>query len=178
MHPCFFGHTRAHIVIIFFTFFNTPLSKVWRQSKIIAILKPGKDSAKPKSYRPISLLCRMYTLYERLINRIAPSVDRHLISEQVGFRSRTCCSELLNLTQHIEDGYQRGMITDAAFVDISAAYNTVNHRLLIRNLYNFTEDSPLYRVIQNMLSSRRFYVELNHDRIRWRNQKNGLIGPG
>ena len=25
-----------------------------------------------------------------------------------------------------------------------------------------------------MLSSRRFYVELNNDRIRWRNQKNGL----
>ena len=80
---------------------------------IIAILKPGKDSAKPKSYRPISLLCHMYKLYERLIlNRIAPSVDRHLIKEQAGFRpGKSCCSQLLNLTQHIEDGYQRGMIT-------------------------------------------------------------------
>ena len=60
------------------------------------------------------------------------------------------------------------------FVDLSAAYDTVNHRLLIRKLYDFTEDSPLCRVIQNMLSSRRFYVELNNDRSRWRNQKNGL----
>ena len=66
------------------------------------------------------------------------------------------------------------MITGAAFVDLSAAYDTVNHRLLIRKLYDFTEDSPLCRVIQNMLSSRRFYVELNNDRSRWRNQKNGL----
>ena len=33
----------------------------------------GKDSAKLKSYRPISLLCHMYKLYERLIlNRITP----------------------------------------------------------------------------------------------------------
>ena len=40
--------------------------------------------------------------------------------------------------------------------------------------YEFTEDSPLCRVIQNMLSSRRFYVELNNDRSRWRTQKNGL----
>ena len=118
----------------------------------------------------------MYKLYERLIlNRIAPSVDRHLIKEQAGFRpGKSCCSQLLNLTQHIEDGYQRGMITGAAFVDLSAAYDTVNHRLLIRKLYDFTEDSPLCRVIQNMLSSRRFYVELNNDRSRWRNQKNGL----
>ena len=83
----------------------------------------------------------MYKLYERLIlNRIAPSVDRHLIKEQAGFRpGKSCCSQLLNLTQHIEDGYQRGMITGAAFVDLSAAYDTVNHRLLIRKLYDFTE---------------------------------------
>ena len=32
----------------------------------------------------------------------------------------------MNPTQHIEDGYQRGMITGAAFVDLSAAYDTVN----------------------------------------------------
>ena len=106
---------------------------------------------------------------------LAPSVDRHLIKEQTDFRpGKSYCKQLLNLTQHIEDGYQRGMITGAAFVDLSAAYDTVNHRLLIRKLYDFTEDSPLCRVIQNMLSSRRFYVELNNDRSRWRNQKNGL----
>ena len=157
-------------------FTENRIPKVWRQSKIIAILKPGKDSAKPKSYRPISLLCHMYKLYERLIlNRISSSVDQHLIKEQAGFRpGKSCCSQLLNLTQHIEDGYQRGMITDAAFVDLSAVYDTVNHRLIIRKLYDFTEDSPLYRVIQNILSSRRFYVELNKDRTRWRNQKNEL----
>ena len=66
------------------------------------------------------------------------------------------------------------MITGAAFVDLSAAYDTVNHRILIQKLYNITQDSPLCRVIQNMLSSRRFYVELNNERSRWRKQKNGL----
>ena len=48
-------------------FTENRIPKAWRQSKIIAILKLGKDSAKPKSYRPISLLCHMYKLYERLI---------------------------------------------------------------------------------------------------------------
>ena len=43
-------------------FTENRIPKVWRQSKIIAILKPGKDSAKSKSYRPISLLCHMYKL--------------------------------------------------------------------------------------------------------------------
>ena len=38
-------------------FIENKIPKIWRQSKIIAILKPGKDSAIPKSYRLISLLC-------------------------------------------------------------------------------------------------------------------------
>ena len=157
-------------------FIENEIPKIWRQSKIIAILKPGKDSAILKNYRPISLLCHTYKLYERLIlNRVSPLLEQHLIKEQAGFRPRkSCTSQLLNLTQHIEDGYQRGMITGAAFVDLSAAYDTVNHMILIEKLYNTTQDSQLCRVFQNMLSNRILYVELNNERSRWRKQKNGL----
>ena len=59
-------------------------------------------------------------------------------------------------------------------MDLSAAYDTVNHRLQIQKLYNTTKDSKLCRVIQNLLSNRRLYVELNKERSRWRKQKNGL----
>ena len=92
-----------------------------------------------------------------------------------GFRTeKSYTSQLLNLTQHIEDGYQRGMITGATFLDLYADYDTVNHRIIIQKLYNITKDSPLCRVIQNMLSSRRFYVEQNNEQSRWRKHKNGL----
>ena len=47
-----------------------------------------------------------------------------------------------------------------------------------RKLYVFTQDSPLCRVKENMLESRRLYVELNNDRSRWINQKNGLPHGG
>ena len=156
-----------------FTGYKIP--KIWRQSKILAILNPGKYSAIPKNYRAISLLRHTYKLYERMIlNRISPVVEQRIIKEQAGFRTgKSCTSQLLNLTQHIEDGYQRGMITGAAFVDLSAAYDTVNHIILIQTLY-ITQDSPLCIVIQYMLSNRRFYVELNNERSRWRKQKNGL----
>ena len=62
------------------------IPKLWRQSRIIAILKSGKDSAIPKGYRPISLLCHSYKLYERMIlNRVTPLLEQHLIKEQAGF---------------------------------------------------------------------------------------------
>ena len=157
-------------------FIENKIPKIWRQSMIIAILKPGKDSAIPKNYRPISLLCHTYKLYERLIlNRVSPLLEQHLIKDQAGFRPRkSCTSQLLNLTQHIEDGYQRGMNTGAVFVDLSAAYDTVNHRILIQKLNNTTQDSQLCRVSQNILSNRRFYVELNNECSRWRKQNNGF----
>ena len=114
-------------------FMENKIPILWRQSKIIAMLKHGKDSAIPKSYRPISLLCHTYKLYERMIlNRMTPTIEQQLIKENAGFRpGKSCSSKLLNLTQHIEDDYQKSMITGTAFVDLSAAYDTVNHRLLI-----------------------------------------------
>ena len=100
-----------------------------------------------------------------ILNRIAPAIEQHLIKEQAGIRyGKSCTSQLLNLTQHIEDGYEEGMITGKAFVDLSAAYDTVNHRLLIQKLKNTTLDSQLCRVSQNLLSDRRNYVELNNER--------------
>ena len=136
------------------------------------LIKPGRlrDS---EELQTIPLLCHTYKLYKRmLLNRIAPVVKQRLIKEQAGFRTgKSCTSQLLNLTQHIEDGYQRGMITGVAFVDLSAAYDTVNHRILIQK----TQDSLQCRVIQNMQSSRRFYVELNNECSRWSKQKNDLL---
>ena len=165
---------KAHrwlLTIINNCFMENKIPTLWRQSKIIAMLKPGKDYTTPKSYRPISLLCHTYKLYERMIlNRIATTIEQHLIKEQAGFRpGKSCTSQLLNLTQHIEDDYQENMITGTSFVDLSAAYNTVNHRL-----FNLMQDSTLCRVIQNLLSNRSFYMELNNKRSRWRLQKNGL----
>ena len=88
-------------------FTENKIPNIWKQSKFIAILKPGKDSAIPNNYRPISLLCHTYKLYKRMIlNRIAPVVEQGLIEEQFGFMTgKSCTSRLLNLIQNIEDGF-------------------------------------------------------------------------
>ena len=46
-------------------FTKNKITTIWRKSKIITILKPGKDSAISKSYQSISLLCHTYKLYKR-----------------------------------------------------------------------------------------------------------------
>ena len=95
-------------------FVSTKISTMWLKSKVIAILKPGKDSSLPKRYRPISLLCRTYKLFERII--LHPITNHTIIKEQAGFRNgKSGTSQLLNLTQYIEDGYEKSVITGTVF---------------------------------------------------------------
>ena len=129
-----------------------------------------------KSYRPISLLCHLYKLFECLIlNRLGPITEQHLIPEQAGFRpGRSCTSQVLNLTQYIENGFEKNQPTGVVFVDLTAAYDTVNHRLLLNKLYKMTSDIHLTKLVQLLLGNRRFFVELNGKRSRWRIQRNGF----
>jgi len=142
----------------------------------MALPKPGKDYKNPKNYRPISLLCHTFKLYERMImNRIKSQIERKLIPEQAGFRpGKNCTGQVLNLCQHIEDGYENKKVTGVVFVDLSAAYDTVNHNLLLKKIYECTSDWHLVQIISSMLHNRRFTVTLNNKWSRWRNQRNGL----
>ena len=138
------------------------LPRLWRQARVVALLKPGKDPSSPKSFRPISLLCHLYKLFERLIlNRLSPVIEHVLIPEQAGFRpGKSCTAQVLNLTQHIEDGFETGKITGIVLVDLSAAYDTVNHGRLLEKVYNMTRDYRLMCMIRTLLENRRFFVEL------------------
>ena len=107
-----------------------------------------------------------------IITRLQCKIERQLIPQQAGFRPRkSCCSEVLNFTHHIEDGFELGQITGAALIDLTAAYDTINHRRFLAKLVIITDDVPLTKF---MLSNRRFKVELNGKHGRWRNQRNGV----
>ena len=152
------------------------LPRLWRHERVVALLKPGKDPSSPKSFRPISLLCHLYKLDERLIlNRLSPIIEHVLIPEQAGFRpGKYFTAQVLNLTQNIEDGFETWKITGIVLLDLSAAYDTVNHRRLLEKVYNMTRDYRLMCMIRTLLENRRFFVELGGKRSRWRSQRNGL----
>ena len=68
----------------------------------------------------------------------------------------------------------KSLTTGTVFVALSAAYETVNHRVLLTKLYGMTEDDEFTKLIGSMMRTQRFYVELNGKKSRWCNQKNGL----
>ena len=146
------------------------------ESKNRRTFETRKRSRKPKDLHAIALLCSLYKLLERMIlTRLQCMIEHKLIPQQAGFRpEKSCCSQVLNLTQHIEDGFVLGQITGPAFIDLTAAHDTITHRRLLAILVLLTDDVPLTTFIRTMLSNRRFKVELNGKQSRWRNQRNGL----
>ena len=61
-----------------------------------------------------------------LLNRITNIIDHKLTPEQAGFRLRkSCCNQVLRLTQHIENDYEAGVVMGVVFVDLSVAYDTL-----------------------------------------------------
>ena len=103
------------------------LPRIWRRDIVIAILKPNKPKDEPKSYSPILLLCIPYKIVERLIyNRISPVIDPQLPQEQAGFRlGRSTLDQVAKLTSDIELAFDGNLKGGAAFVDLTAAYDTV-----------------------------------------------------
>ena len=108
------------------------MPKIWKFSKIVAILNPNK----PKSYRPISLLCIPFKLFERLIyNRIQHIVEKNFPHEQAGFRHGIgTVDQVALMTNNIEPSFEEKKKVGAVFVDLSSVYDAVWQRGLTLKL--------------------------------------------
>ena len=90
--PEFILHAGSPLKSWFPDFLNScmrPLKipKIWRRALVAAILSPEKPLGDQKSYRPISLLCVLFKILERLIyGRVETITDPLLPQEQAGFR--------------------------------------------------------------------------------------------
>lgn len=152
------------------------LPELRKKSKVIVFFKPNKPPDLPENYRPISLLSCSYKLFERVIlARISEVIDANFPKEHAGFRkNRSCCDQVLALTNYIELGYEKGLKTGVVFLDLSAAYDTVWKRGVMYKLSKILSCKTTLQLIMSMLSDRNFQVVMNGKTSRKRIVKNGL----
>jgi len=147
MFPEFILHAGSALISWFCDFLNScmrqlKISKICRRALAVAIPKPEKPLGYPKSYRPISLLCVLLKILERLIYAYVETITDPLFpQEQVGFRhGRSAIDQVTQLTQDINDSFSAKNKAGALFVDLTAAYNTVWHRGLTCKLLRLLPD--------------------------------------
>jgi hypothetical protein len=141
--------------------FNSSLAScnipaIWKKSIIIPLLKAGKNEADATSYRPISLLCPAAKILESLI---LPFINTSLppAKHQHGFRkNHSTTSALLKLSNHIANGFNQKQPAHRTIIialDLSKAFDSVDHRLLI-DLINDKCPSPIARWLSAYLRGR------------------------
>ncbi|CAF3471748.1 unnamed protein product [Rotaria socialis] len=137
----------------------------WKESILLPILKCGKASFLPESYRPIALNSCVGKIMERLVmQRLSAYMEenRMISPSQCGFRKGYgTLDALVRLESSVREGFLRGEFVVAVFLDIEKAYDSVwQHGLLIK-LRELGLRGHLPKFIQNFITNRNIKVKVD-----------------
>lgn len=109
--------------------------ELWKISYVLPTFKSGNRS-KVENYRPISILCAISKVMERIMfNRLYAHVKDHISAYQHGFiPDKSVQSNLLEYVNFIVESISQGGQVDTIFTDFSKAFDKVSHNLLIQDL--------------------------------------------
>ena len=137
----------------------------WRTHFITPIHKSGTRSL-VNNYRPISLLCIISKVLERIIyNHITVFVTGSLSSIQFGFlKNRSTVKQLLIFLNSVHQSLNNKVQTDVIYLDFSKAFDSVPHNELLVKLWQIGIRGKLWLWFKSYLSSRRQCVHINNFR--------------
>ena len=130
---------------------------IWKSAVIIPILKPGKAADQSSSYRPISLLCPAVKILEKLLlPQVTDSLSR--APSQHGFAPfHSTTTALLPVVTKIAEGFNAikpPSRSATVAIDISKAFDSVDHTLLLDQISHSTLHSNLVRWLAAYLRGR------------------------
>ena len=128
----------------------------WKIHVITPLLKKG-DSADVSNYRPISLLCSVSKVLERLIfNHVSDYIYPYLSTYQFGFiPDRSCLQQLLSTFSIILQNYSSHKQTDIVYLDFCKAFDSIPHTELLYKINQLGISGNVLEWFQSYLSCRR-----------------------
>ena len=139
--------------------------KLWKDTKVIFISKPGKDSySSPKSFRPISLSNYFLKGLERLVGW---NMDKALLRfpihhKQHGFLSgKSTESAISNTTDYIEKFIMRKQHCVGVFLDISSAFDSIKGNHVRRALLDHGGDPEMVQWYYRYITHRNIQISMH-----------------
>ena len=125
----------THIVNLSLTTLTFP--KSWKLAKVVPLLKKG-DPLSPQNYRPVALLSVLSKVLERVVfMQVVKYMDENSLlhpshhGSRAGHSTSTAAIEMYDSwVESVENGEMAGVM----MIDLSAAFDLVDHPLLLQKL--------------------------------------------
>ena len=130
-------------------------------AKVVPIFKAGATN-KITNYRPISVLSFFSKVFEKIIyHKLIEFLDHNdiLYCYQFGFRQRHSTQQaIITLVNKITSCLDCGDLVIGIFLDLKKAFDTVDHKILIKKLYAYGIRGVALKLLESYLSGRFQYV--------------------
>lgn len=133
----------------------------WKESYMFPAFKSG-DKRNVANYRGVTSLCAGSKLFEILINgTLFNAVKNYISQDQHGFfPGRSTTTNLVEFTSYCLKNMQSGAQVDAVYTDLKAAFDRVNHQLLLDKMDHLGAPSKFVSWLKSYLADRRLWVKL------------------
>lgn len=156
---------------------------IWKSAFITPVHKKG-NKREVTNYRPISKLCIISKVFERIVYDQVYATFRNSFSPfQHGFlKGRSTVSNLVLLNEFITETMEGGSQVDVIYTDYSKAFDRIDHDLLLDKLHNLGIRGDLFRWFTSYISHRSQAVVLGNFTSDWMGIPSGvpqgsLLGP-
>jgi len=154
-------------------------------AKVVPLLKKKEDYLF-ENYRPISVLPSLSKVLERVMHK---QVVEHFIKlnlfykNQYGFRHNHSTElSALEVTNTILMSMDKKEVPLAVFMDLSKAFDTIDHSILLDKLYYYGIRNNAYKLFESYLNNRKQFISIENTNSSFLPVKTGvpqgsILGP-
>ena len=159
----------------------------WKLGRILPLQKSREaNPLDPKSFCPVTQLSTISKLAERVVqSQLLKYLELtgQLSNDQHAYRSSLRTSTaMINLMDTIATAVDENKIASTMSIDLSAAFDSVEHPILLKKLEYYNIDSSTMKWLKSYLKDRSSYVEVGTARSTIKSQRCGVpqgsvLGP-